>query len=204
MAVAPVHAADLLPPKPVDPNARYLFYLHGAILETQGKGANHPRFGRYDYDGIVKAFEDRGFVVLSEVRKAGTTLDYANRVRDAVFNLRKSGVPDSRITIMGHSKGGRIAIEAARRLASPELRYAILAGCFREISGDLEGRFLSLYDSSDRIASSCKGKIHGGKRFQITEKVLDKGLGHGLFFRPRDVWIDPVVVFAQGGGENGR
>jgi len=199
-----VSASDLVPPGRIDSRGHYLIYLHGAILETQGRNASHPKFGKYDYDGIVRAFAERGFVVLSEVRDAGTTLDYADRVREAVRKLRESGVSASHITVMGHSKGGRLTIEAALRLASADLRYVILAGCFSEIPGDLNGRFLSIYDSSDRIASSCKGKLHGGEGFHLTEKVLHKGLGHGLFFQPREIWIDPAVSFARGRGDDGR
>ena len=35
----------------------YLYYLHGKIIEDLGPAGVSPRFGRYDYPGIIQAFE---------------------------------------------------------------------------------------------------------------------------------------------------
>ncbi len=37
-------------PDSIDLNARYVFYLHGRIIEVQGRRPTHPEFGVYEYD----------------------------------------------------------------------------------------------------------------------------------------------------------
>lgn len=51
---------------------KYVFYLHGAIVESQGADAVSPPFGAYRYNDIVEAFRKEGFIVKSEVRKPDT------------------------------------------------------------------------------------------------------------------------------------
>ena len=48
-------------------NPRYLYYLHGKIIEDFGPDGVSPRFGPYDYTGILRAFERAGLSVVSEV-----------------------------------------------------------------------------------------------------------------------------------------
>ena len=54
-------------PLAINPSAEYIFFLHGKIVETYGPNGTHSSFGIYDYHGIVKAFESRGFKVISDV-----------------------------------------------------------------------------------------------------------------------------------------
>ena len=59
-------------PPTLDSSARYLFFLHGRNVEKSGPHGEHPRHGAYDYYGILKAFADLGFTVISEIRPMGT------------------------------------------------------------------------------------------------------------------------------------
>ena len=58
-------------PQQIDPQAHYLFYLHGRIVE-EGRRPTSPQFGVYEYDKILETFRARGFVVISEQRPKGT------------------------------------------------------------------------------------------------------------------------------------
>src|ERR1044072_9278546 len=55
-------------PSKADPNARYLFYLSGYIVEAGNRRPTSPKFGVYEYDEILNAFAREGFVVISEAR----------------------------------------------------------------------------------------------------------------------------------------
>jgi hypothetical protein len=81
-------------PAEIDPDARYLFYLHGAIIERAGVRPTHPRFGVYEYRLILEVFANEGFVVISEARPAGTDgTAYAATVADQVRALLAADVP---------------------------------------------------------------------------------------------------------------
>lgn len=60
-------------------NKRFLFYLHGRIVEEQGAEAVSEQFGPYAYREILQAFSDRGFSVRSEVRENTDVHEYADR-----------------------------------------------------------------------------------------------------------------------------
>lgn len=59
-------------PPTINPSARYLLFLHGRIVKERGPHGEHPLYGPYDYYGLVQAFADRGFTVISEIRPRGT------------------------------------------------------------------------------------------------------------------------------------
>ena len=68
-------------PKAIDPKANYLFYLHGAIVESEGKRPKHSTYGYYEYERILEALAKRGFKVISERRPKGTkSVRYAEKV----------------------------------------------------------------------------------------------------------------------------
>lgn len=198
-------------PDPVNPARRHLFYLHGAWIEQQGLERPHPRHGRYQYQAIVGALSERGFVVISEAREGETDVEtYAEKLAHQVRGLLEEGVPPSRITVIGHSKGGSIALIAASELREARLNFAILAGCGRRGSGfgrsferyleerasRLRGRLLSIYDASDRVAGSCREAFEKAALSDSQELVLQTGRGHALFWSPRAVWVDRVLAWA--------
>ena len=190
-------------PISLDPNQRYLFYLHGKIIEDQGIPAVSPEFGEYQYEVILDSLAGYGFRVISEPRKKDTNpLAYAKQIVAQVNDLLRAGVPPGNITVVGVSKGGGIAILASNLLGNPDIRYVIMAICSPdEIAGlkksgvTLSGKVLSIYDSADTLAGSCgdlfdfsEGKGLSGSK----EIVLNVGTGHGIIYKPLRDWLQPI------------
>jgi hypothetical protein len=187
-------------PASIDPAARYLIYLHGRILEVQGRQATSPDFGKYEYDAILKALADKGLVVISELRGPDTGPDYAKKVAAQVRKLVAGGVPANHITVAGFSKGGFLARATAMELADPAVNFVIMAACGARADdpgkpGTLKGRILSLYDQSDEMAGPCARFFAPGMKTK--EVRLTTGLRHGLFFRPRPEWVDLIANWAR-------
>jgi hypothetical protein len=193
-------------PESPDPEARYLFYLHGRIIEVQGPDAVSADFGRYEYRRILETFADRGFVVVAEVREDGAGREFAVATARQVRRLLDAGVPARNITVVGFSKGGYLALGVSAIVASEEVGYAILAGCgsdpgwIARLGPRIRGRFLSLLDRSDRLSPSCEPLFAEAELVDDKkEHVFDTGLDHGLFYRPREDWVDRVAGWAVGG-----
>jgi hypothetical protein len=185
-------------PSTVDPNARYLFYMHGLAIEQGG-----PRARSYDYSGILKALAKRGFVAIGEEPSRVRNDVYADTVAGQVRKLLSAGVPAKNITVAEHSKGGMITLLGMSSLADPDIAYVNFAGCGRDGSGFegylrfaehrasiARGQLLSAYDRSDQIAGSCKPALDRMNNAVVTERVLDIGGGHELFSSPRAEWLD--------------
>lgn len=181
-------------PKAVDPSKKYLFYLHGKIIEDKGVHARHPRYGAYDYSGILSGFEKHGYHIISEMRPSGTDPErYADFVADHVRKLSAAGVPPENIAVAGFSKGGVIALHSAAVQKNPDIHYIIMASCGKDsfsrsferikgISPSLQGKFLSLYDASETEGGSCRAAFElSGSGITYEEIVLNTTLGHGLF-----------------------
>lgn len=195
-------------PVEMDPARHYLFYLHGAWIERHGLGQPHPRHGPYRFADIAAAFAARGFVVIAEARLRETEPPrYAEGIADQVRHLLSRGVAPENITIAGHSKGGMITLATATLLRAPTINFVVMAGCGREGSSfrrgyerfiarraaALQGHILSLYDRADREAGSCRQALERAIRVDGREITFSTGLGHGLFYAPRDLWLDAVV-----------
>src|SRR5438034_11753080 len=92
---------------------RYLFYLHGRIVEDQGTNAVDTirGFGPYRYQAIVDSLRKRNFVVISEVRQKNTDVEqYAGKVKTQIDSLLHTGIAPANITVVGASKGAAIAM----------------------------------------------------------------------------------------------
>jgi hypothetical protein len=114
--------------KPVEPT--HVFYLHGQIIEDQGRRPTHPEFGTYEYDEILRQLGGEGRVVVSEARPKDTDPDaYAGKVAKQIEDLLAKGVPGRRITVIGVSKGAVIAMLVSTKVRSPEVGYVIMANC---------------------------------------------------------------------------
>lgn len=192
-------------PDPIDPGARYLFYLHNRFLETAADGDLHPSFGVYDFQAILQSFAERRFWVVAERRAPGADpAVWAARVSGQVQRLMAAGVPAERITVVGFSKGGAIAILASSEIADDRVNFVLIAACgdWIESVPDLEprGRLLSIREASDDLAGSC-GPLFARTRpgAETHEVEVHLGGGHGAFFGPRDEWIEPAVAWAAGG-----
>ena len=192
-------------PDAIDSSAKYLFYMHGFAIEQGGFRARS-----YDYSGILKELAKRDFVVIGEERSRVRNDVYANKVVGQVRKLLAAGVPAKNITVAGHSKGGMITMLVMSMLANPEIVYVNFAGCGKEGSGFggylqfaqnrasmARGQLLSAYDRSDQIAGSCKPALDKMSNAVVTERVLNIGGGHELFYTPKAEWLDILQAWAE-------
>ncbi len=190
-------------PASAAPARRYLFYLHGAIVEDKGPRGVSERYGAYDYPGILAAFQRADLTVRSEVRPHGTDVSaYADKVVRQVRALLASGVQPSHITIVGASKGAVITALVSARVRQPHVRYVILANCndwlIRTHDPRLTGELLSIYEASDEIGGSCnKVRARSPRLTRYKEVRLSTGLGHGMVYRPLRQWMAPAISWAK-------
>ena len=200
---APVPVVPHAPERP-DAAGRYLFYLHGRIVEDQGVDAVSPEHGEYQYSAIVQQLATEGFTVISEVRPPDTDPEvYADAVARDVRHLLGAGVSPRNITVIGASKGAVIAMLVSSRLTAA-IRYVVLANCneyiFRTYSMNLHGHVLSIYEASDELGQTCRPLFDRspelGQRHEIR---LTTGLRHGFIFRPLESWLRPAVAWSRGG-----
>jgi len=190
-------------PTPTAPPARYIIYLHGRIIEDQGRRPTSPDFGTYEYDAILDTLRHAGFVVLSDQRPPKTNADsFATHVAAQVDSLLGVGVPARAITVVGFSKGGWIAILASARIRNPDISYVFLGACGAwayEPTLHIIGRVLALVEASDSLGISCEPMFaHQAPGTRTREVRLHTGLRHGAFFRPDDAWLRPVIAWAGG------
>ena len=191
-------------PEKIDAGAKYLFYLHGRIVETGGVRPTSPRHGVYEYEQILRTLAARGFRVVSEPRPADTVhFEYARKVAAQIGRLLKAGVPARNVTVVGASKGGAIAVFASTLLRNRDVNFVVLAGCgdsgpYREHKVDLHGRVLSIYDADDLGVSCARFYKQSTGLKQSGEIEVKLGVGHGLLYRPFKEWVDPAVEWANG------
>lgn len=183
---------------------KYIFYLHGAIMEGQSGNAKTSS-GEYEYDQILESFRKAGFTVKSEIRKSGTNISaYAKQVTEEINGLLKNGVSPGNITVIGASKGALIAMHVSTFLKNEGINFVFIAACndgnfqsFPEIR--FHGNILSIYDKSDGIGESClqfKNRSGGGVK-QYKEVAVDTGLGHQFLWSPMQEWITPSIEWAK-------
>jgi len=195
-------------PAEIDPTKRYLFYLHGKIIEDQGLPAISPEFGEYKYEENLDVLEGYGFVVISEQRPRDTDGgEYAKWIAGQVDELFAAGVRPGAITVVGASKGAAITSLVSNMVSSSEVNYVLLGACYQPMIDEwkqqgisLSGNVLAIYDSSDEYAASCqelfdfsKGKGLGRQ----SEIVLHFGTGHGILYEPLIEWVLPTVQWAK-------
>lgn len=190
-------------PRRIDAAARHVIYLHGRIIEEQGRRPTSPAWGVYEYQQILELLASNGFVVISEQRKRDTDMDaFAAHVVDQVRQLVRAGVPPEHVTVVGFSKGGGIATRTSAMLRERRVNFVFLAACGDgDFSGsDLRvwGRILSLYEESDDVGRSCTGLFElSGDTGDRTEEQLRTGGGHGAFYRPHEEWLSPLVKWVR-------
>lgn len=196
-------------PAQIDLTNRYLFYLHGKIVEDQGLPAVSAEFGEYRYKPILEALRSYGFVVISELRHRDTVPEeYAARLAGQIEDLLSAGVPSGSITVVGASKGAAIAVLASYRLADTGLGYVLLGSCHPDLLENwaaqgitLAGNVLAIRDVADvDYAGSCKTLFEASERRGLArheELVLQVGTGHGILFEPLTEWMEPAVRWAN-------
>jgi pimeloyl-ACP methyl ester carboxylesterase len=191
-------------PERPEVGARYVFYLHGRIVEDQGADAVSPELGRYEYTAIVRQLADSGFSVISEVRARDTDPEvYADSVVRQIRRLLAASTRPQDITVVGASKGSVIAMLISTRLAEP-VRLVLLANCndyvLRRFRLRLHGEVLSIYEASDSLGRSCAPLFERSPGVTRKQEIrLETGLGHGFLYRPLPEWVGPTVSFARTG-----
>jgi len=179
-------------------NRKHLFYIHGRIIEEQGKNAYSEAFGRYELDSIISALKIQKSHVYYEVRKENVEpRAYAKKISKQIDSLLKSGIKPNDITVIGASKGAIIASNISDLNLNP-INYVLLAGnnAFQESTNDwkFHGQVLGIYEVSDSIAG--KNYNYWKKSDNYTTKFeqleLKTNLGHGFLYKPLPEWIEPT------------
>lgn len=195
-------------PASIDPASRYLFYLHGRIIEVQGLPAIDPNYGEYEYAAILSTLASHGFRVISEQRSGDTDTEaYAQRVVGQIGQLRSAHVPAGHITVVGASKGAAIAVTVSHMLKDPLVNFVLLGSCHPSLIDEWKsshmlfyGNILAIYDSADHeYAGSCAEMFQmsaGAGLGRHAEIVLNVGTGHGILYKPLDEWVLPTVDWA--------
>lgn len=194
-------------PVSIDPTKRYMFYLHGRIIEDQGIPAVSSDYGTYEYEAILEKLASHGFTMISEQRQKNTDgMKYAERVSGQVTELLNAGVPAKNITVVGASKGAAIAIAISDMLANQGLNYVLMGTCdsetvhlYEKKNIYLYGNVLTIRDATDELSGSCQElfMFSVGKIARHEELVLNIGTGHGILYKPLDEWILPTVQWAE-------
>jgi hypothetical protein len=187
---------------------RYLFYLHGRIVEDQGPNAVDTirGFGAYEYENILNSFRKEKLIVISEVRKKNTDVEeYARKVSGQIDTLLKKGTVAGYITVVGASKGAAIAMVVSTLLKNQDVNFVFIAGCNDDNFKRLPpikfcGNILSVYERSDDIAGSCTPiKNRSSKLIPHYKEIeLNTGLKHGFLYQPLTEWVQPVIQWANG------
>lgn len=182
---------------------RYLFYLHGLIVEELGIRPQSEEHGFYEYQLILEELAQDGFIVISEAREKGTQVKpYAEKVASQVKKLLTNGVPPEHITILGASKGGVIGAYVSTMLQEKKINYVYLAGLFEKYLTDenlkLYGNVLSIHDRSDKLSITPSLYFQRSEGLgEFEEIVLSLDLGHGLLYKPYREWIDPILKWGK-------
>ena len=187
---------------------KYLFYLHGRIVEDQGPNAVSEEYGPYEYDNIVSTLVSKGYKVISEVREKNCDpLNYAEKVTKQIDSLLHIGIPANNITVLGASKGAFIAIQVSDLVQNKEVNYVLIAifsesiaEILKKTNVKLSGRVLHVYDYKDVLSASGEKFINEfkGKEFSDFKEVeLKMGLGHGILYKPYDEWINLLLKWSN-------
>lgn len=191
---------------------RHLIYLHGRIVQVeQDPRPEHPEYGVYELQEILNAFQEHGFVVHGGIRpESATVTSAADQVVEEIRALLASGVPADRITVVGGSMGGAIALLTAIRLQNPQVRFCTLGTCLSSTvrylanveKRDPVGRILAIREASDELTEPCPPWEDGPEESSsllVREIVVETGLRHGFLYRPLPEWMGPLLEWTDGG-----
>ena len=194
-------------PETIDANARWLFYLHGRIIEDQGKlRPVSPQYGVYEYEEILNAFKRENFIVVSEARPKDTDVkQYAQKVVGQIKRLLGAGVKPQQITVVGASKGASIAMQISTDLKNRNVSFVFMgahpAHCddlvLKDSAFDFHGRVLTIYEASDD-SQTCQEFFDKSSGLSKKKEIeLKTGLKHGFLYRPLKEWVGPAIDWAK-------
>jgi hypothetical protein len=189
----------------IDKQGRYLFYLHAGVVSVKGNNAVNdamPGWGPYEYLNILDSLSNRGFHVISEIRKQGAEDSiYALKIASQLDTLLRAGIAPAQILVLGASSGWGVGLMVSSMMADNRLNYVMMGGCWPETFKDFEriklyGKFLSIIESSDPHGT-CISLLNGREQVNWEEITLHTGLSHGFFYKVRAAWMDPVMAWFQ-------
>ncbi len=186
---------------------RFIFYLHGKIVENQGPNAVDTvnGYGAYEYVDIIDSLKKRNFTVISEVRKPNTSVTaYASLLTKQIDSLLKKGIGPENITVIGASKGAIIAMFVSAYSKNKKLNFVFIGACDDELYDKAKdivfyGNILSIYEKSDVTNGQSCIKFKNKSSFisQYKEIALNTGLRHGFLYKPISEWLVPAVNWAN-------
>ncbi len=185
-------------PDEIDPQAKYLFYSHGFIVEGDDPKPVHPRWGSYDFPKVKESLLGIGHHLIAYHRPAGTDAhEHAKKLSNEAKVLIAKGVAPENITFIGFSRGGSISILVSDMLKDKDLNFAILAACGSYINDnqtiEFYGNILSIRETSDDLVDSCAPLAErSSKLTSFKEITISTGKEHGAFYRPEPEWLDPL------------
>lgn len=160
--------------------------------------------------------------MITEIRKPGTVIDeYSAMVANQIKQLIAAGVKPSNIAVVGHSKGGVMALTAASQAGTDGVSYVVLVGCalpkttkianetpradyvrfIEKYAKGARGRMLSIYDTEDGDFQTCKEYADAARELKFEEQVVNvgmpKGLGHAAFYSPNPNWLNAVLSWLK-------
>ncbi len=207
------------PPASPDRHGRYMFLMFGLQTEILGPDSYNPMYQkRYETTALARAFSERGYTVISEMRPRNTPEEsYSGKVTAQVRHLMAQGVKPENIVVAGHSKGAVMALIAAGMLSDARLKFVVMAGCalpsttrianvnprqlymgfIEKYAPQARGHMLSIYDKEDSEFQSCHEYSQVASELKFTEKMVDSGSmpgkGHAAFYSPDPRWLDSVM-----------
>jgi len=202
-------------PAAFDPARRYLFYLHGKIIEDQGLPAVSPEFGAYEYTAILEKLASHGFIVISEQRPKNTDgYAYAQKIAGQIATLLNAQVPAGHISVVGASKGAAITVFVSDLLKNQQVNYVLLGTCHPDTIAEwkrrqvtLYGNVLAIHDYADQeYSGSCQEmfQLSTGKGLARHDEIVlrcslppQNGGGHGALYKPLDEWLLPAVQWSN-------
>lgn len=193
-------------PNKISASEKYLFYVHGKIIETDGVSPISPRFGHYQFHRIVTRLAKGKANVIARVRRGETDPNAdAFRLSNEIRYMLKNGVPADHISVAGFSKGGYITLLTANRLQNTDIRYVVMAGCTHGIvngsntdADGLQGTIMSMSDAADDLGFSCRPLFERNPQLAANMDVIfETGKGHGLFYRADSGWIEPLLKWVE-------
>lgn len=197
-------------PAAPDRAGRHVIYVHDNALDrTPDDAERRARWVR-----VTQAIAASGANVIAEVRPAGTIqkppedLDrYARRVARQVQQLLAAGVPASRVTVVGYSRGAVMTLMSSTHVADPRVGYVAIAGCMNETGAfkafvpvmmryaeKFSGEFLAVNEQSDPDFASCTPYFaRSTSRHSLAERTLATGKGHNFAVETDAAWVEPVT-----------
>lgn len=182
---------------------RHIIYLHGRIIELQGKAAFSEEYGKYELDSILDALKEGNAKVYCELRPESTEVPaYAQKLSRMIDSMVRTGIAPQAISVIGASKGALIAATTSSINSQP-VNYVLMGGNNNTIEQQndwhFHGRVLCIYDPSDTIA----GKNYDYWKARSTELKafkqigLNENLGHGFLYRPLLSWTIPALKWTR-------